>query len=171
MSKANILSIPILIAIVAVFVGAYCIFHNTQNCFEELFSKYLFLQYFIPIFLIGCFVHEFLHVAGFWIFGRIKLSDIKIGIMWKSLTPYAHCKKVVSARSYRIALLLPFFIMGIVPFVVSLILGIAWLNVYAILFAALAGGDLLVFIVIRKVKGQTLLEDHPTQCGCVVYGE
>jgi hypothetical protein len=87
---------------------------------------------------------------------------------WKILTPYAHCKIPLKASVYRIALLLPAILLGIIPAIIAIIFGISWLLLYGILFTVLAGGDLLIFWIIRKVKSDELVEDHPERCGCFI---
>ncbi len=57
-------------------------------------------------------------------------------------------------------------LLGIIPALVALITGKGWLLIYGTLFTVLAGGDLLVFWLIRKVRSSELVKDHPERCGC-----
>src|SRR5262249_3528403 len=47
---------------------------------------------FLPVFVIGLVVHEFLHGATWaWCGGR-SLRDIEFGFLWRSVTPFARVK-------------------------------------------------------------------------------
>jgi hypothetical protein len=72
------------------------------------------------------------------------------------------------AAGYRIGVILPLIVTGIIP----LIVGVAsrngtltWLSAYAI---SAAIGDLIVLWVIRAVPGHSRVIDHPSQAGCYV---
>ena len=159
--EANVWSIPIIIAIAILFFGSFYIIYGKEFLLDGLRSNYLRLYFFIPIFITGCFFHELLHALGFIWFGRVNFSNIKFGVIWKYITPYAYCRIPVSAKVYKISLLMPLIILGIIPYFVSIIWGLLWLNIYSTIFSMLAGGDLLVFFAIKKVDGELLLEDHP----------
>jgi len=109
--------------------------------FIYLFRSSLFYN---CIFL-GSFLHEVLHATGFLIFGKLTFSQVQIGIKWKYLTPFAHCRLPLKASIYRIALLLPALLLGIVPSIIALIFGKSWLLIYGTLFTILAGGDLFSY--------------------------
>lgn len=164
--QVNLWAIPL--SFLQILVGS-AIFYwmvGSEKWLQGLNSVYLSLPWFILILLLGSLFHELLHALGFLIFGRVKLSHLKLGIIWRYLTPYAHCKIAVSARAYRFALLLPFFLLGVLPVIFSYLFGLVWLNIYGTIFCLLAGGDLLVFWLIRHVPSQYKLQDHPTLCGC-----
>jgi len=164
--KANLYAIPIIIFSIICLVFPFVLFWDWQTFTKGFLSIYIHLPYFFSAFIIGAFLHEVLHALGFLIFGKLILSQVKIGFIWKYITPYAHCKVPLKASVYRIALLLPAILLGVIPALVSIISGKGWLLIYGILFTVLAGGDLLVFWLIRKVKRNELVKDHPKRCGC-----
>ncbi len=128
-----------------------------------------FLWQFYLGFLIGIILHETIHALGFMFVGKAKGSDIKFGFIWKHLTPYAHCKVPMTVKSYRISLLLPVILTGIIPLFIALVFG-NWLLVAISVFLIAGGmGDWIVFRKINSFSGDLLLEDHPNAIGCIIY--
>jgi len=126
------------------------------------------LLVFLVLLLAGFVVHELLHAVGFRVFGRVSWKDIKFGIHWSSMIPYASCKQAMLAFAYRLTILLPGFVLGLLPAVLGILLRQPWLTFYGALLFAGAGGDFLVFWLIRSVPNYALVRDHPTKIGCVV---
>ncbi|WP_246946165.1 DUF3267 domain-containing protein [Bacillus pinisoli] len=123
---------------------------------------------FYVCYMLGIIIHELLHAIGFIIFGKAKLGDIKFGFIMKHMMPYAHCKVPITALSYKISLLLPVILTGIVPFSLGVILGNGlWVTVSVFLIAG-GVGDWIIFRKIYKYPHDALLEDHPSAIGCVV---
>jgi hypothetical protein len=118
--------------------------------------------------LAGIVAHEFIHGLAWMYFGKKSTSAITFGIQWKYLTPYAHLKEPVDINAYRIGAFMPGFILGIVPYVVSLFTGNSMLLWFSIINTAAAGGDWLILWILRAVQGETLVEDHPTNAGCYI---
>lgn len=166
--SANLYAIPIVLISIISLVYPFVLIWNWQTFTQGFLSLYMALPYFITAFIMGTFLHEVFHAIGFIIFGKIKIKQVQIGIKWKYLTPFAHCKVPLNASVYRIALVLPAILLGIVPSIIALLFGKSWLLIYGILFTVLAGGDFLIFWVIRKVKADELVKDHPERCGCYI---
>ncbi len=164
--SANLFAIPIVLISIICIICPFILIWDWQTFTLGFLSIYLALPYFIIAFILGAFLHEVLHAVGFLIFGKLKPSQVKIGIIWKYITPYAHCKIPLKASVYRIALILPAILLGIIPSIIALISGKSWLIIYGTLFTILAGGDILVFFIIRKVGNNELVKDHPQRCGC-----
>jgi hypothetical protein len=166
--SANLFAIPIVVFLIICLACPFILIWDWHTFTLGFLSTYLALPYFIIVFIFGAFMHEVLHAIGFLIFGKLKYSQVQIGVKWKFLTPYAHCKVPLKASVYRIALLLPAILLGVIPSIIAYIFGIGWLLIYGILFTILAGGDILVFWIIRKVNNNELVKDHPEQCGCFI---
>jgi hypothetical protein len=120
------------------------------------------------VLLLGVVVHELIHGISWMVFGKKSFSAIKFGFQWKTVTPYAHLKEPVEVNAYRIGGFMPGFILGIVPYVLSLLLGDGNLFWFSLVHTAAAGGDWLILWLLRNVKSGTLVEDHPTNAGCYV---
>ena len=166
--SANLYAIPIVLISIICLVFSFVIIWDWQTFTKGFLSIYLALPYFIIAFIVGTFFHEVLHAIGFLIFGKLKIEQVQIGIKWKYLTPFAHCKMPLKASVYRLALLLPAILLGIFPSLAALIIGKSWLLIYGILFTVSAGGDFLILWIIRKVRSDELVKDHPERCGCFI---
>jgi len=122
----------------------------------------------LPVFFLVIVMHELLHAVGYIQFGKATRNDIQFGMNWKALTPYAHCKAIMSARAYRIAVLLPGLLLGILPFFIAMIFGSGTLVVWGFLLTAAAGGDASILWAIRDVLGTEHIRDHPSRAGCEI---
>lgn len=128
------------------------------------FPSVLFLSSLLALIL----VHEVLHGMGFYFFGNVQRTHIRFGFQWKSFTPYAHCSEPMRSRAYRIALLLPMLLLGIIPSIISLILGNVFLAALGFIMIAAAGGDAAILLSIRKIAPDVLVLDHPKRAGCLI---
>jgi hypothetical protein len=122
----------------------------------------------ILVVLLGVVVHEFIHGISWMIFGHKPFSAIKFGFQWKTFTPYAHLTEPVEVNAYRLGAFMPGFILGILIYIVSLVLGDGNLLWFSLVHTAAAGGDWLILWLIRHVKPGIKVEDHPTNAGCFV---
>ena len=111
--------------------------------------------------------HEGLHAVGLLLAGASRTA-IRIGIDWKTMTPSAYSTAPVSARSYRLALALPAFLLGVVPSAVGIGINSGGLTFFGAANIALAGGDVVIMGLLRDLAGSALVLDHPNRMGCVV---
>lgn len=118
--------------------------------------------------LIGILVHELIHIFAWAMFAKKPLSAFKLGFQWKTLTPYAHCKEPMDIQSYRIGSFAPGTLLGVLPWLISLFTGNILLFLFGLLYTTAAGGDFLILWIIRNIKPDTLVEDHPTNAGCYI---
>lgn len=118
--------------------------------------------------VLGVVVHELIHGISWVIFGHKPFSAIKFGFQLKTFTPYAHLKEPVEVNAYRIGGFMPGFVLGILPYILSLVLGDGNLLWFSLVHTAAAGGDWLILWLMRNVKTGMLVEDHPTNAGCYV---
>lgn len=154
---------PTVLVLAVVYVG----FWGRSSYFTGL-GQFASLPSLIPVMILGIPFHEFLHAVGWSLIGRIPITEVKFGVLWRALTPYAHLPKPVKAHTYRVGALSPILIMGVIPYLVSLIIGHAWLVNFALFFILAAGGDLLVAWILRGVERDAMVLDHPTRVGCIV---
>src|SRR5688500_11462111 len=163
MARANIVvmfvSIPVAILQFAIFVMVHGLRKMETTLGIGLFLGVLFL---------GVLAHELIHGLAWVIFGRKPFSTIKFGFQWKTLTPYAHLKEPVEINAYRIGGFRPGFFLGILPYIMSIVLGDGNLFWFGLIHTAAAGGDWLILWLIRNIKAGSQVEDHPTNAGCYV---
>jgi len=163
MSRVNVI---VSFTCIPVFLVQFAIFTLTQDVND------IGLTFNPPLLLLaitmGIASHELIHGLSWMIFGHKMLSAVKFGFHWKTLTPYAHLKEPVEVDIYRIGTFMPGFILGILPYVLSLLLNDGNLFWFSLVHTAGAGGDWLVLWLIRNVRSGLLVEDHPTNAGCYV---
>ncbi len=122
---------------------------------------------FCVAFVIGVLFHEGLHGLGH-VRGEATWDDVRFGMHWKALTPFAQCMVPTRARSYRIAIALPGLLLGVGPLAIGLWTG-AWLaTFYGFLMLVAAAGDILILWILRGVPTGAWVQDHPRQVGCLV---
>src|SRR5512142_488404 len=122
----------------------------------------------LAVILFGVVLHEFIHAITWVIFGHKSFSRIKFGFQWKTLTPYAHLTEPVEVNAYRLGAFMPGFVLGILVYFLSLMLGDGSLFWFSLIHTSAAGGDWLVLWLIRNLKPGTMVEDHLMQAGCYV---
>ncbi len=111
--------------------------------------------------------HEGLHALGFLLAGASR-TTIRFSIDWKTMTPSGYSTAPVSASGYRVALVLPAFLLGVVPTAVGIGINSGGLTVFGAANLALAGGDVVIMGLLRGLGGSALVLDHPNRMGCVV---
>jgi hypothetical protein len=88
-------------------------------------------------------LHELLHAVGYAVFGRVPWRQIEFGVRWSQLIVYARSRVPVARPAYCKALMLPTIVLGVVPAVVGLSLGIGWMTLYGFFLVVLATGDFI----------------------------
>lgn len=165
--KANIYSLPIVVVLLIITVLPFYFLWGIDQIFSKFRSNSNLLLLLL-VFLIGLVLHELIHAFSWIAFAKIPFSKIKFGFNVKSLSPYAHCGEAVTAKVYRIALLTPAIILGLIPISVSFFTGNIWLFIIGLLFTVTACGDFLIFWLIRNVTNDQLVADDPYKAGCRV---
>lgn len=131
----------------------------------------LILKALTPLFTIlaGIVIHELIHGFFFSIYASKGIKSIRFGILWKMLTPYCHCKEPLKIKHYNVALLAPLFILGIIPALISLVIGNLFLLIVGIIFSAAAAGDIMIYLLIRKENPEDYVQDHPSEAGYYIF--
>lgn len=165
--RAYLYVILIVIPLVVVLSLIYSLIWGTENFFRGL-GQLTTLPIILPVLIIGIPLHELLHAIGWSVIGKRSLKDVKFGVLWKALTPYAHLKDPIRASAYRAGTVTPLLIMGILPYILGLVMGNSWVANFGLIFVLAAGGDLLVILSLRRVHGGSMVIDHPSKVGCIV---
>jgi succinate dehydrogenase hydrophobic anchor subunit len=162
-TRVNILALALTLVVMAISFVSYALIWGSaslQAVLGRLISPFLL------VFALSIVVHEALHGLGCVLVGRVPRREIKFG--FKGLMVYVHCKAPMTASAYRISLMLPGVIMGLIPALVGLAWGSAWLTVYGTLMVIAALGDLMVLWLIRSVPRDARIQDHPSAPGCQI---
>ncbi|MCQ4035900.1 DUF3267 domain-containing protein [Kaistella montana] len=169
--KANLVALKYLLLFVIIFAVPF--FLIWQNSFSKasFSSDYIFVKLFSPVvgMILGIIAHELIHGMFFAMYAKQGFKSIKFGILWKMLTPYCHCKEPLQIKHYKIALLAPFVILGIIPSIISLFTGNLILLIFGIFFSGAAAGDLMIYQLIKKENPEDYVQDHPTEAGYIIF--
>ena len=163
MAQANVIVLFISLPVVILQFVVFLLLHGVEGLKPAWSTALLIIAV-----LLGIVIHELIHGISWMIFGRKPFSSIEFGVQWKTFTPYAHLKEPVEVNAYRLGAFLPGFILGIFPYVLSLLSGNRDLFWFSLVHTSAAGGDWLILWVIRNIKAGMQVEDHPTNAGCYV---
>lgn len=116
----------------------------------------------VAVIVVGIVVHELTHALSAILFGKASVKDIKLGADLKQGLFYCHCTKPITVNAYRVMLLVPVIVTGIVPFVVCLFYGGLILQAAFAMLIAGGVGDVVMFCgLLREKDGKRLVLDHP----------
>ena len=115
--------------------------------------------------------HEATHALGWMLFAGVPPRSIRFGFAWRTLSPYAHALVPMPAAGYRIGVMLPLIVTGILPVLAGTVANLGWLTGAGAVLVSGAVGDLFVLWVIRHVSGEARVIDHPKNAGCYVLEE
>ena len=102
-------------------------------------------------------VHELLHLAGYVWLGGAPVD--RVHLEWRGPVILARCDVPILARSYRAAVALPGVVLGLVPTIVGLGSGIAWLTLYGAVMLGASVGDMGVLWAIRGYRAKEEILD------------
>jgi hypothetical protein len=188
--KANLLSLGLLVVVAGILIPLYYWIWGTISIDNSFFVEFVrwALDYFnivvgsivavlcgaiMPILSITLLLfipHELIHGITWMIVAKCKWSDIKFGVMWKKFcTPYCHCKISMTVSQYRLALLMPLIVLGILPSLLSLVIGSSLLLFYGILGTVSAVGDIMMAWLLRKESSIAKIYDHPSAAAFFLF--
>ena len=165
--RANLLAIPIGLVAFASLIGPFVLIWGRDDLRHLLRNDRLQIA---TALVIGLVIHEFLHGIGWKCAGCLSWHDFKFGIKWRTLTPYAYCSRQMTASAYRIGLMLPAVVLGIVPGIIGVASGQAALALFGAVLNGAAGLDYLVLWAMRGVPSHVEVIDSPDKIGCVIRG-
>lgn len=166
--KANVVTIIACIPFVIVCFLAFALL-NPDAPYSLTWADMAFL---VIAYAVGIVVHEFIHGFTWSRFTEGGLKDVEFGFIRQYLTPYCTCCKPLSKGSYVLGALMPCIVLGIIPILISFLVGSRWLLYFGTLMAISAGGDIMIVVKLltyRTTASEVLYYDHPTQAGGIVF--
>ena len=151
--RANVLTMVMAVPICAL---AVLLFRRLNPASPWSLSRKQLILWLVGMLVLTA-VHEGIHGLTWSFFTPNGLRDIEFGFMKQYLTPGA---------------LMPLILLGILPWIVSLLRGSTLLLYLSLVMILAAGGDMLiVFELLRHRPGasEQLVCDHPTQAGSVLF--
>jgi len=124
--------------------------------------------YIIIIYLIGAIIHEFLHIIPISLYLKKIKNVFSAGIAPGGVAFYIHCKNPIPLKIYRISLLLPLIVMGIIPLIIGFILINFKIFTIGIIFIWAASGDIYIYYLLKNIESNTKILDHSEKVGCYV---
>ncbi len=188
--KANLLSLELLVVVAGILIPLYYWIWGTISIDNSFFVELIkcLLDYsnivvgsivailcgaIMPVLSITLLLfipHELIHGITWMIVAKCKWSDIKFGVIWKKFcTPYCHCKISMTVSQYRLALLMPLIVLGILPSLLSLVIGSSLLLFYGILGTVSAVGDIMMAWLLRKESSIAKIYDHPSAAAFFLF--
>ena len=122
---------------------------------------------FIIGFWVGVAVHELIHGFTWMWVTHSSFRHLRFGLLRGGV--YCHIDVPMNKRKYVVGAFMPLLLLGIVPFLLSFATNSLWLMLFGACFIGCAMGDVLIVWAIRKESPDTLVYDHPSEPGCVVY--
>ncbi|MEL6525316.1 MAG: DUF3267 domain-containing protein [Chloroflexota bacterium] len=168
LTTANIVTMVLAIPLLAIFVPLFIFIWDTERLSAGTDAMTTYPLIAISLFIGGIVVHELLHGIT-WQALSGKWDAVKYGFKWTALAPYAHMKARISAGQYRVGVWMPGMVVGVLPLVISLIIGNGAMFWFGMLFTWAAGGDAIIWWLLRDVPNDAEVEDHPSRAGCYVY--
>lgn len=151
-------------AIIAGFIAAKII-HSEVSISISFFKFLAFLAYY----LIGIILHECFHLLGFMLWGKCRWSDLVYGINRELGVAYAGTKKTLRSHAMKKALLLPFWLTGLLPFLIGIYLNSGALIGASALLIGGAAGDFAMYNQLRKLKSGAYIIDDLEKPQLYVY--
>jgi uncharacterized membrane protein YeaQ/YmgE (transglycosylase-associated protein family) len=156
-----------MIPLIAVPLIPYWLIHGWDAFWSGAFEGVNGL-WFVGGMVIGIIAHEVVHAVGWKFASGLPWRAFSFGIDRSTASPYCHADAPMPASAYRFGALLPSVITGILPVVIATAIASPTLALIgAVLFSA-AVGDFIVVWVIRAVRPDARVLDHPTNAGCYV---
>lgn len=132
------------------------------------FPGYVGLLFFLVLYAVSIFVHEFIH-GFFWHFPcKKKWGSIDFGFNPKNITPYCHCCEALSVPVYFWGAIAPTLILGVLPIIIGIFSKILFLVTLGVVGVVGGCGDILVIWTLRKHKDCQLF-DHPYEVGYAYF--
>jgi len=132
------------------------------NITEITFSFWHILLFFIGYVLL-IVLHECLHLVGFWFFGKATWNSMDYGVNLKMGVAYATTTVPIRNSAMKKALLLPFWVTGVVPMIIGFWIGSLLLVLLGSWLIAGAAGDFAMYKELRKFSNDLLIKDDPVK--------
>jgi hypothetical protein len=127
------------------------------------------IVFFIIGYILLIILHELFHLLGFRLFGGVPWRKMVVGVNLKLGIAYATTNQLMTNRAIRKALLLPFWMTGILPAVIGLYMGSGLLTSLSALLIGGAAGDFAMFKELKELPDDWVVKDDPELPKLYVY--
>jgi len=127
------------------------------------------IVFFIIGYILLIILHELFHLLGFRLFGGVPWRKMVVGVNLKLGIAYATTNQLMTNRAIRKALLLPFWMTGILPAIIGLYMGSGLLISLSALLIGGAAGDFAMFKELKELPDDWVVKDDPELPKLYVY--
>lgn len=160
-AKANLYAFVFIIPITLVLLIPFILLWGIDNMTQG-FESYRSLIFIVAL-LFGIVFHELIHGMVWAFYAPHRWVSIQFGI--KSLSPYCHCKEPLKVQHYRLGSIMPLIVLGLLPWLISLLNGSGFLLIFGWIFTLAAGGDMISMWLLHDLQKNVLVQDHPSKLG------
>mgnify|MGYP003495290764 CR=1 FL=1 len=147
----------------------FVIFNMVLHGNYSLSFHFLDVLYLSALYIVLIILHEAFHLIGFMIFGGVKFHELDYGVNLKLGVAYATTTKPLANHAMKKALLLPFWVTGLVPALFGFYFNSFLLVIVGALLIAGAIGDFIMYKELRKFPKDSLIKDDPKLPRLYVY--
>lgn len=175
-NKANSVGPLLTLPFVGILVLVFTLINGTQP-WKDLISdqsvkfSILLIVAGLSVFVLAI-VHEGIHGLSWGLGAENGMKDIEYGFIKEKITPYCYCRSPLTKGRYIFGSMMPMTILGLGFCIPGIIFGSVILMIIGMLQVLGGSGDILItaMLLLHKTKGkETVLLDHPTECGLVVF--
>jgi hypothetical protein len=125
--------------------------------------------FFIIGYILLIILHELFHLLGFRVFGGVPWKKMIVGVNLKMGIAYATTDQLMTNHAIRKALLLPFWMTGILPAIIGLSIGSGLLVSLSALLIGGAAGDFAMYKELKELPDDWVVKDDPELPKLYVY--
>ncbi len=160
--KLNLYAILFIIVLAIPTLLLFGSFNIVIDGFESLVPAFLYMI----AFLVFVVIHELLHGISFILFGKVKIKEVKFGLVLKSGMAYCISTVPVPIKAARISLMMPVYAVCIPLYIVGILLNSVGLALLAIFFLSGSIADFYYMWISRKVEKELyMFEEMPVESG------
>lgn len=125
--------------------------------------------FFIVGYILLIILHELFHLLGFRVFGGVPWRKMIVGVNLKMGIAYATTDQVMTNHAIRKALLLPFWMTGILPSIIGISIGSGLLISLSAFLIGGAAGDFVMYKQLKELPDDWVVKDDPELPKLYVY--
>lgn len=127
------------------------------------------IGWFLVAYIALIILHEVCHLIGFMVYGNASFKSLSYGLDLEKGMAYATTTKLIDNHAMKKALLLPFWLTGVLPTVYGFYNdNYLWITVGALLIAG-AVGDFAMYKELRKLPKNVVVKDDPQEPKLYIY--
>ncbi len=152
--------------------SALLVLWTLKGVIDKAFSFSLTLWtvvFFIVGYILLIITHELFHLLGFRLFGGVPWKKMIVGVNLKMGIAYATTNQLMTNRAIRKALLLPFWMTGVLPAFIGLYIGSGLLISLSALLIGGAAGDFAMYKELKELPDDWVVKDDPELPRLYVY--